>query len=173
METMETTNTDRASWAAAALDTFASNAKKVPPITAEGAANLARFAAEQYAQAAGVIGLREQAETDLAEARLVISDVVADVLHHMDGAEPADALISAAYRVYQLRTGQITGAVAMIADDDQTGDAVEFLTALCHAAVALDEEDPIDMLTRGPGDFEEEAERVAHVRQARRERLAA
>jgi len=171
---VEATNTDRARWGAAALDAYARNAKDVPPITAEGSASLARFAAEQYAQAAGVKGLHEQAETDLTEASQMISDVATDVLHHMDGAEPADALISAAFHVYQLRTGEITGAVAMVIDDDQTGDAVEFLAALCHAAVTFDD-DPLDMLARALRDFveEAEAERVEHVRQARRERLAA
>ncbi|WP_164836079.1 hypothetical protein [Actinacidiphila soli] len=49
---MDTTNTDRAHWGAAALNTFARNAKESPPITAEGAASLARPAAEQHAQPA-------------------------------------------------------------------------------------------------------------------------
>ncbi|WP_164836078.1 hypothetical protein [Actinacidiphila soli] len=31
----------------------------------------------------------------------MIADVVTDVLHHMDGAEPAHMLIGAAYQVYQ------------------------------------------------------------------------
>ncbi|WP_127354160.1 hypothetical protein [Actinacidiphila soli] len=171
---MDATNTDRARWGAAALDTFARNAKEFPPITAEGTASLARLAAEQHAQAAGSNPVSEQAETDIIEARCLIADVVTDVLHHMDGAEPAHTLIGAAYHVYQLRTGEITGAVAMVADDDQTGDAVEFLAALCHAAVTYDD-NPLDMLARGLRDFEEEAEaeRVTPVREARRARLAA
>ena len=171
---MDPTNTDRARWGAAALDAYARNAKDVPPITAEGTASLACFAAEQYAQAAGTKGPTEAAETSLSDAVAVLSDVVTDVLHHMDGAVSADVLISAAWHVYGMRTGEVTGAVAVVTDDDQTGDVVEFLAALCHTAVAFDE-DPLDMLTRALADFEEEAEaeRVAHVRQARRERLAA
>lgn len=171
---METTNTDRARWGAAALDAYARNAKEAPPITAEGFASLARFAAEQYAQAAGTQGPGELAETDLSGAAGALSDVVSDVLHHMDGAVSADVLIAAAWHVYGMRTGEVTGAVAVVTDDGQTGDVVEFLAALCHTAVTFDE-DPLDMLARALGDFEEEAEaeRVARVRKARRKRLAA
>ncbi|MGW1887793.1 hypothetical protein [Streptomyces sp. NPDC001970] len=175
MEIKDIPNSERARRGAAALDEYTRTAKEQPPVSAEGIASMAKAAADHGARVTGdTVTLAEQAEADLTEAAQRLTDVVADVLHHMDGADFADVLISGAWHVYGLQTGEERGAVMVQTADAQTGDVIEFLAALCHAAVTV-AEDPLDMLARGLRHFEEEAEaeRIAHVRENRRQRLTA
>ncbi|MCX4515897.1 hypothetical protein OHA27_37910 [Streptomyces sp. NBC_01619] len=171
-DTTNTPNAVRASRGAAALDMYTRTAAQCTPTTMEGAATVVSLAVEAHARIAGQRTLSEAAAICRTEAAQILSDTVTDVLHHMDGAEPADVLISAAWKLFGLYTGEYSGALAVQAEDEQTGDVIQFLASMSLTAVTFDQ-DPLSVLDRGLRDFEEEAEseRVAKVRKARAERL--
>lgn len=169
----EYTNIERARRGGAILEVFRQQSQCVPPITCEGLAGLARFAVEAYATARQIPGPNEAAEQGPEEVAALLSDVAAYVLHHMDGAVSAPGLIVAALHLFDVQTGQRTPDM-ILPLGSEPADAVTFLTALGHAAVALDVE-PQDALYDALSAFSAEAEeeRFARAAQARTERLSA
>lgn len=170
---MEPTNAERARWGAIALDAYTRNVKEYPPVSAQGLAAHAHYATDQYAKAAGMVEPRKQAETDLEEAAAILRSAGIDVLHHMDAAVSAPALVEAAAHLYRLKTGETCSPLLLLTDDSTVPEAVEFLAALCFAAATF-AADPDDTLTVALRHFQDEAEteRLIRAREARAARLS-
>ncbi|MFJ5218795.1 hypothetical protein ACIP98_29255 [Streptomyces sp. NPDC088354] len=169
----EATNTERATRGAAAVTTFANAVELHQPRALQAYVASAMFAAERHAQTAGSTSPAQDIKNEICdEAFAKFADVVADVMHHLDGACQAHGLVSAAWHLYDVHSHGHDAEVIMISDAPDTGDAVDLLRYLCHAVDAF-KGDPLAVLASGLSAFEEEAEaeRVIQVRKARQDRL--
>ncbi|MEU4095967.1 hypothetical protein [Streptomyces sp. NPDC026673] len=173
MRLPEATNTQRAERGAQAVAKYAEKAKKFAHVGPAAYVAAALYAAEVHAKAAGSTSPGQDMKNGLRdEAFSKLSDMVADVLHHMDGACQGHTLTSAAWHLFEMHTVGEDTELIVVSDATDTGDAIDLLANLCHAVHNLDG-NPLDVLASGLREFEEEAEaeRVIQVRKAREDRL--
>lgn len=127
------------------------------PINAAAYARAARNAADEHARGIDRQGFEDLATKDKIEAVEVLSDVVADVLHHMSGRACPKALLRAADWQFKVDCGEEERSLIIFAraEESEIRETVRFLASLAHAAVSLDD-DETDLFVRALTDYQHE-----------------